>query len=70
MLIAQEKSRLNDPETWLNRLMLADKQGGNLSYLKDIENLADNITLSNIKRMAEQIYNPNSVQVWADTPRP
>lgn len=68
-LALQEKSRLENPQTWLNRLMLADRQGDDLAYLADATHLTDHITPDNIKRMAEQIYNNKSVQVWVDLPQ-
>lgn len=68
-LAPQEKSRLENPQTWLNRLMLADRQGDDLAYLADATHLTDHITPDNIKRMAEQIYNNKSVQVWVDLPQ-
>lgn len=65
--IAQESSRQNDPHTHLNRLVLSHKQD-NLAYLTQIQALPTHITLANLKRMASQLYNKDSVQVWVDLP--
>ena len=66
---SQEKSRQNDPYTWLNRLALSDKQGDDLAYLDQVKHLDAHITLANLQRMAGKLYNPNSVQVWIDMPK-
>lgn len=68
--LAQEKSRQIDPYTHLNRLALSDRQNNDLAYLEQITTLSDQITLANLKRMANKIYNQDSVQVWIDEPTP
>ncbi|MDO4896782.1 MAG: pitrilysin family protein [Moraxella sp.] len=65
----QEKSRQSDPYTWLNRLALSDKQGGDLAYLNQAKRLDTHITLANLQRMADKLYNPDSVQIWVDMPK-
>ncbi|STY98670.1 protease3 [Moraxella lacunata] len=65
----QEKSRQNDPYTWLNRLALSDKQGDDLVYLNQVKHLDSHITLANLQRMAGRLYNPDSVQIWIDMPK-
>lgn len=66
-LIAQEKSRQNDPHTKLNRLVLS-YENGDLDYLGKSEHLVDFINLDDLKRMASKIYDPNNVQAFIDMP--
>lgn len=67
--ISAEKERLQDPRTWLNRLILSENQAGNPQYLTDMQHLADGITLENVKAMAKALYNTNNEKVFITTPK-
>lgn len=68
-LISQEKSRQNDRHTLMNRLILSDKYSDDLAYLSQVHELPTHLTLTNLQRLAKDIYNPDSVQVWVDMPK-
>lgn len=69
MFAQVEKGRLNEPKTWLSRLMLSDEQFGNPQYLSDMQQLTDEISLEKVKVMAGYIYNPNSEKLFVITPK-
>lgn len=67
--ISAEKERLQEPRTWLNRLILSENQAGNPQYLSDMQQLADGITLENVKVMAKDLYNTHNEKVFITTPK-
>lgn len=69
MFVQAEKGRLNEPRTWLSRLMLSDEQFGNPQYLSDMQQLTDEISVEKVKAMAGNIYNPNSEKLFVTTPK-
>ncbi|WP_150539304.1 M16 family metallopeptidase [Actinobacillus vicugnae] len=69
IFLQQEKDRLNDPRTWLSRLILGEEQFGNPQYLSDMQKLADEISLDKVKVMATNIYNPDSEKLFITTPK-
>ncbi|WGE75583.1 hypothetical protein [Actinobacillus equuli] len=69
MFVQAEKGRLNEPRTWLSRLILSDEQFGNPQYLSDMQQLTDEISVEKVKAMAGKIYNPNSEKLFVTTPK-
>ena len=67
--VTAEKDRLQEPRTWLARLILSENYTGNPQYLTDMQSLADDITLDNVKAMAKEIYNTNNEKVFITTPK-
>ena len=67
--VTAEKDRLQEPRTWLARLILSENHTGNPQYLTDMQSLADGITLDNVKEMAKEIYNTNNEKVFITTPK-
>lgn len=67
--ISAEKERLQESRTWLNRLILSENQAGNPQYLSDMQQLADGITLENMKAMAKDLYNTHNEKVFITTPK-
>lgn len=67
--VTAEKDRLQEPRTWLARLILSENHTGNPQYLTDMQSLADGITLDNVKAMAKEVYNTNNEKVFITTPK-
>ena len=67
--VTAEKDHLQEPRTWLARLILSENHTGNPQYLTDMQSLADDITLDNVKAMAKEIYNTNNEKVFITTPK-
>ncbi|WP_285164071.1 M16 family metallopeptidase [Shewanella goraebulensis] len=51
-----EKSRNNNANTWLRRLILSDKRYKNASYIKRSGQLHDQVTLEGLEVLAKQIF--------------
>lgn len=67
--VTAEKDRLQEPRTWLARLILSENHSGNPQYLTEMQSLADGITLDNVKAMAKLLYNTNNEKVFITTPK-
>ncbi|RDF10155.1 insulinase family protein [Haemophilus paraphrohaemolyticus] len=67
--VTAEKDHLQEPRTWLARLILSENHTGNPQYLTEMQSLADGITLDNVKAMAKEIYNTNNEKVFITTPK-
>ena len=67
--VAAEKERLNDPKTWLARLILSENQFGTSQYLSEMQHLSDAITLENLKIMAANLYNAESEKIFIALPK-
>lgn len=63
-----EKYRLENIETWLNRLMLSENQFGDPRYLTEMKNLANNIEFAKLKAIAKQIYSAENQKIFITTP--
>lgn len=55
----QEQARLEQPSTWLNRLILSEEQYGDPRYLTDMQQLSEAITLEKLTQLARQLNNDN-----------
>lgn len=64
-----EKERLKLPHSWLNRLILSEKQYGSPRYLSEVSQLAENITLENLQEMAKKLYSEQNFRVFVTTPK-
>ncbi|WP_394496943.1 hypothetical protein [Shewanella sp. ENK2] len=51
-----EKSRNNNANTWLRRLILSDKRYKNASYIKRSGQLHEQVTLEGLEVLAKQIF--------------
>lgn len=65
-----EKARLRAPHAWLQRLILSDRQYQSPRYLSEVEQLAENITLENMRDMAKQLYDERNFKVFITAPKP
>ena len=66
--LRSEKERIKSPYSWLSRLILSDQQYASPKYLTEINSLANNITLENIKLMANKIYHHENIKIFIATP--
>ncbi|HBO37759.1 MAG TPA: peptidase M16, partial [Pasteurellaceae bacterium] len=67
--IQAEKQRLEQPDVWLNRLVLSENHFADPRYLSDMRSLHDGITLENIRGMAANIYHAENQKVFITTPK-
>ena len=68
-LMEQEKQRVQSPETWLNRLILSETHLGDARYLHDMKQLANAITLDNLRQTAKLLWNPQNRRVMMADPQ-
>ncbi|TCP97322.1 zinc protease [Cricetibacter osteomyelitidis] len=66
VFMESEKNRLESVDTWMNRLILSENKYQTPQYLSEMQHLADNITLENLKTMAEKLSSDN-VKVFVTT---
>lgn len=66
--IQQEKSRLKQAETWLNRLVLSEQHFGDARYLQQMHHLADELTADKLQQTARLLWNPQNRRVLIADP--
>lgn len=64
-----ENERMKSPTVWLARLILSENAFGNPTYLGQLPQLAEGITLENAKAIASQIFSPENQKVLITTPK-
>ncbi|MGL5335931.1 MAG: insulinase family protein [Enterovibrio sp.] len=61
-IIFAEQLRLQDDNTWLHRMILSHQAYGDLRYLTSMQNLAQQMKLSELKALASTIFaSPNTI---------
>ena len=65
----KEKDLLKDPKTWLSRLKISYQNYGDYRYLKRMHKLADNITIDNVKKTMNTLWNNQNQRVFIVIPK-
>ncbi|WP_066075839.1 M16 family metallopeptidase [Bergeriella denitrificans] len=66
--VEQEKGRLKNPETWLNRLVLSEQHFGDARYLNEMDKLPEAITVEKLQDTAQLLWNPQNRRVLIADP--
>ncbi|QXI25986.1 M16 family metallopeptidase [Pseudomonas vanderleydeniana] len=61
-LQAQERERLNDPQTQLHRLILSERAYGDPRYLSEQRQLAQSLQPATLKALAKHLWNPANLR--------
>lgn len=58
-----EKSRLQNADTWLNRLILSETYYGDARYLREMQTLADKATLPSLRQTARLMWSAENLRI-------